>query len=313
MTATTLVTGAAGFVGSWLVPALVERGARVVGARKPGLPCPDLPCEWLDADLRDADAVRGMLRRVQPAQIVHLAGLAAPRDAARDPLENQRLNYHAVDHLLGAMADTARGARLLLVSSGEVYGRREAGAPRARESDALLPPNAYAAAKAAAEQRGVLAAQQGLEVVRVRPFNHTGPGRPDGYAESSFAKQIARIERGDCAPLLRVGNLTPIRDFSDVRDVVAAYALLLERGVRGEVYNICSGRGRTVRSLVERLLRASRTETRIDVDPERYQPAPPGEIASVGDPGRLQRLGWQPEHEFDDTLVELLDYWRERV
>ena len=313
MTATTLVTGAAGFVGSWLVPVLVEHGAQVVGTRKPGLPCPDLPCEWLDADLREADAVYDLLRRVKPAHIVHLAGLAAPREAARDPLENQRLNYHAVDHLLSAMADTAGDARLLQVSSGEVYGRRAAGAERARESDPLRPPNAYAAAKAAAEQRAVLAAQQGLDVVRVRPFNHTGPGRPDAYAESSFAKQIARIEQGSGEPLLRVGNLTPIRDFSDVRDVVAAYAVLLERGVRGEVYNICSGQGRTVRFVLERLLRASPNETRIDVDPERYEPAAPGQIASVGDPGRLRGLGWQPEHTLDDTLVDLLDYWRARM
>jgi GDP-4-dehydro-6-deoxy-D-mannose reductase len=300
-------------VGAWLLPALAERGARVFGVHRPDLPAPELPCEWIAADVRDASQVLEAVRAAEPELIVHLAGLAAPREAERDPLENQRLNFHAVSHLLNAVSAQCRSARTLLVSSGEVYGRRPTGAAPAREDDPLAPPNAYAAAKLAAEQLARLAARDGLDVVLARPFNHTGPGRPPDYAESSFARQIAGIERGEGEPVLRVGNLSAIRDFSDVRDVVEAYLLLLDRGRTGQVYNVCSGRGRSIRSILELLLASSRSQVTIKTDPERYEALPDERIASVGDPSRLRELGWRPCRRLDDTLAELLDHWRARA
>ncbi len=172
-----------------------------------------------------------MLRATRPRYVVHLAAVAFPREAAQDPLEALRLNYGALDHLLGGIQLHVPDARLLYVGTGEVYGPRPDGAPPLREDDPLAPPNLYAATKAAAEVRATLAVErEGLDVVRVRPFNHSGPGRPPIYAESSFAQQIAQIERGEREPVLRVGNLDAVRDFSDVRDVVRDYTLLLEHG-----------------------------------------------------------------------------------
>jgi GDP-4-dehydro-6-deoxy-D-mannose reductase len=308
-----LVTGAAGFVGSWLVPELAASGSSVIGARKPGEPFPDLDCEWIDVDLRDAAAVHRAIAQVQPAAVVHLAAVAVPRQAERDPVETLRLNYNGVGYLLDALAQSAPAARLLLISTGEVYGRHPLDAAPAAEDDPLHPPNVYAASKAAAEQLAtVVAAERGLDVVRVRPFNHSGPRRPPLYAESSFARQIANIEAERGEPVLRVGNLDHVRDFSDVRDVVRAYALLLEQGQSGEVYNVCSGIPRSIRQVLDALVARSCVDVRIEVDPERFETAAPDQLALVGDPAKLHGLGWQPSYDFDDTLAALLDDWRAR-
>ena len=239
-----LVTGAGGFVGAWLVRHAQQLGWTVIGVRKPNIPGPPLDVEWVDVDLRDRAETHALLQAKQPRYVLHLAAVAFPRDARRDPLEALRVNYGALDHLLSGIQLHVPAARLLYVGTGEVYGPRPEGAPPLREEDPLTPPNLYAATKAAAEVRATLAMERaGLDVVRVRPLNHSGPGRPPTYAESSFAHQIAQIERGEGEPMLRVGNLDAVRDFSDVREVVRAYTLLLERGERGAVYNVCSGRG----------------------------------------------------------------------
>ncbi len=307
----TLVTGAGGFVGSWLVPALVSAGHTVAGVRKPGFPCAPLEIPWFDTELSDDAAVDALLREARPAYVVHLAGIAQPQLAAREPLEALRSNVIAVSHLLNAVARHAADARVLLISSGAVYGTAPAKAAPFREGDPPRPQDIYAATKAAAEALAVeLAERHGLKLVRARPFNHSGPQRPNDYAESSFAEQIARIERGLQAAELRVGNLDAIRDFSDVRDVVAAYLLLLERGKPGCVYNVGSGRGRSVRQVLDLLLELSEVKPDVQIDPERFRPTDPERLAAVGDTSRLCELGWSPEIPIDQTLGELLDYSR---
>jgi GDP-4-dehydro-6-deoxy-D-mannose reductase len=310
----TLVTGAAGFVGSWLVPELTRAGTRVIGAHKPGLlpSDPSEACEWLALDVRDAAAVAAAVKKLRPAFAVHLAGLAVPRTAEADPAENERLNVDAAGHLASALAQHAPAARLLHVSTGAVYGGHAVGSARAKESDPLAPRGAYARAKARGEERARAAAGAELDLIIARPFNHTGPGRPADYAESSFARQIAALERAPEGGVVRVGNLEPLRDVCDVRDVVRAYRVLLERGTAGSVYNVCSGNARPVRWLLDRLVDASTASLRVEVDPERYQAAEPETLCSCGDPTRLRALGWQAEHALEDTLAELLDYWRSR-
>lgn len=306
-----LVTGAGGFVGSWLVPELAGQGWNVLGCRKPGVPSPDLDCDWIDVDLRERTEVARVLARARPQWVAHLAALAVPREAARERLETLRLNVLAVDHLLRAVAAHVPGARVLLVSSGEVYGHRGELAAASREGDPVQPMNPYAASKAAAEALAcAVTRREGLDLIRVRPFNHTGPGRPAQYAESGFACQIAAIERGEQAPVVRVGNLDAVRDLSDVRDVVRAYRLLLERAAGGEVFNVSSGRARTMREVLDLLLAHAESELRVERDPTRYEAHPASRIASVGCAEKLRALGWEPRFELDRTLADLLDYWR---
>jgi GDP-4-dehydro-6-deoxy-D-mannose reductase len=305
----TLVTGAAGFVGGHLVPALRAAGREVVGVHLPGLPAGPADVAWHACDLRERAAARALVAQVRPREVVHLAALAAPAEAERAPLDALRANYLALDSLLAALAGTA--ARLLFVSTGEVYGPTRADAPARVETDPLRPMNLYAATKAAGEVRvGLAAARDGLDAVVARPFNHTGPGRPALYAESSFAEQLARMERGAQEPVLRVGNLAPVRDYSDVRDVAAAYVVLLERGARGETYNVCSGVRRSMRSVLDRLLARSSARPRIEVDPARFRELPADTVAFAGDAGRLRALGWAPERSADDAFDALLDAYR---
>jgi len=307
----TLVTGAAGFVGSHLVPALTAAGREVIGVHLPGLPRGTSDIPWHACDLRERSAVRALLDEVRPQAIVHLAALAAPSEVERAPLDALRANFLALDALLDALSRGGTRTRFLFVSTGEVYGPTAAAAPGRRESDPLRPMNLYAATKAAGEMRVQLAVERaGLDALIARPFNHTGPGRPALYAESTFAEQIARIERGEQEPVLRVGNLDPVRDYSDVRDVVAAYSLLLVRGERGQAYNVCSGERRSIRSVLERLLARSTAEPRVEVDPERYRALPADSLAFVGDASRMRALGWAPSHSVEAAFDALLDAYR---
>jgi GDP-4-dehydro-6-deoxy-D-mannose reductase len=302
------VTGAAGFVGSVLVPALRAAGREVVGVHLPELPPGRADCAWRACDLRRRDDVAALVADVRPAAVIHLAALASPAEAERAPLEALRANVLALDALLAALEGTA--ARLLFVSTGDVYGPSPLGAPPRREDEPPRPPNVYAATKAAGEALVRLAAARGLDACVARPFNHTGAGRPPLYAEASFAQQLVAIERGRQAAVLRVGNLAAVRDFSDVRDVVAAYVLLLERGERGATYNVCSGRGRSIREVLDALVARSNAKPAVEVDPERFRPLPDDRVALVGDAGRLRALGWAPSHSLDDALDGLLASYR---
>lgn len=310
---TVLVTGAGGFVGSYLTAALLAERASVAGTHLPSDPVPPAPIRWTPVDLTVREAVAKLVGEVMPSAVVHLAAIAVPRQAAQAPLEALRSNYLAVDHLLDALRRLTPRARLLLVSSGEVYGRRPPDAAPSREDDPTAPEGIYGATKVAAERRAALAVEQdGLDIVVARPFNHTGPGRPADYAESSFARQIALAETGRSEPCVRVGNLEAIRDFSDVREVVRSYLLLLERGERGATYNVCTGRGRTIRSLLDLLCARARVPISVVEDPERYVATPPDRVALVGDPARLAALGWTPRISLEETLEALLAHWRER-
>ncbi len=296
------------------MPHLVELGDDVIGVRLPAEPEATASVEWVSADLAEADAARGIVRDVRPDRIVHLAAIAFPPDADRDPAHALRVNYGAVDALLEGMARDAPRARLLYVGTGAAYGPGPPDRPPYTEKDPLRPDSLYTATKTAAECRCALAVEErGLDVVRVRPFNHTGPGRPASYAESAFTRQLVRIERGEQEPILLVGALEAIRDFSDVRDVVRAYALLLERGEPGSVYNVCSGRGLSMRELLDRLLELTPARPRIEPDPALHRPRAPDRIALVGNPTRVRAAGWQPRYRLEETLRDLVEDWRSRL
>ena len=291
------MTGAGGFVGRHLVPRLEAQGFGVCATD-------------LELDVADADAVSGVVGEIEPDLIVHLAAISSVPDAARDPGRAYAVNFLGTRSVLEAAAHRAPDARVLLVCSADAYGPTPAGGSPFDESIPLRPGSQYARTKAAAELLGGAYADRGLDVVRARAFNHTGPGQSPGFVLPSFAKQAAEIAAGQREPRLRVGNLDSVRDFLDVRDVVRAYAMLTDRHVPAAVYNIASGRGVRIGDALESILRIADVSVEIEVDAELFRPT----NFAVGDATRLrQATGWEPRIAFEDTLRVLVEDWRLRI
>lgn len=299
-----LVTGADGFVGKHLTAHLRAQGMDVFELHGPGGPAKVSSPAIETADILDRAAVSSFVERCKPEGVIHLAGFSSVAQSHRDPATAFAVNTLGTVHLLEAIHRWAPRARTVVVSSGEVYGAIPEG-KTARETDPIAPLSPYAAAKAASE----LAAAQfsrsyGLPVVCARPFNHLGAGQAPHFVVPSFARQLEAIRRDPATPL-EVGNLEPIRDFSHVKDVVAAYLVLLQRGVAGEAYNVGSGVGRSIRSVLDALRELSGVDKEPVVDPERVRPA---EIPSlVGDIGKLRALGWEPTLSVTDALRDVVD------
>ncbi len=307
-----LVTGAGGFVGPHLVAALVARGARVRGAGL-GVPPPGTPLElWQEADFADLGQARAAVGAESLDAIVHLAGQSSAARSFEAPEETFRANVSGTWTLLEAVRALAPAARVLVVGTSEVYGSLVPGTP-ATEDMPFAPLSPYSLSKAAAEEVArAYAETHALDVVRARPFGHTGPGQTDRFVVPSFARQLAEIEQGRAEPVLRVGNLDVTRDLTDVRDIVAGYCALLERGARGEAYNLCRGEGVHLRALVDELVAMANVTVRVEVDPARLRPADMAWL--VGDPARIARdTGWSVERPLGRTLHDVLDDWRTRA
>lgn len=303
-----LVTGAAGFAGSHLVEHLAARGQVVAWSRSTPPPRLATVARWQRVDLLDRHAVRAALSEVTPQVIYHCAGVAHVGQSFRQSAHALRGNVLATHILLDELRRLGSGARVLVTGSATVYAASES--PIAEDA-ALAPTSPYALSKLAQEARALRAVQEdGVEVVVARSFNHTGPRQTSDFAAPSFAKQIALIERGAIAPTIRVGSLEALRDFSDVRDVVRAYRRLVERGASGRIYNVASGVGRSIRSVLDGLVARSRVAVEVELDPTKLRPS--DTPALVGDTTRLKReTGWEPKYPFERTLDDLLEYWRE--
>lgn len=304
-----LITGATGFVGRHLAAALLPAGHEVHGlARRPA----DLAIPLHVADLADAAATEAAIRAVRPEWVFHLAGYASPGASFKDPPAAWAGNLAASQGLYTAIHQSGLQPRVLHVSSGMVYGDLPDGVPAFTEDAPLRPASPYAASKAAAEMLAYqLTRNPGLDIVRVRPFNHLGPGQPPDYAAASFARQIAAAERGDGPPVIVTGNLSPQRDLTDVRDMVRAYVRLIEVGRTGEVYNAASGQVYRIRNMLHRLTKLARVSVTVD---ERGDPTRAGDVTVVAaDASRLRAAtGWTPEYTLDRTLADMLDEWRQR-
>lgn len=307
-----LVTGANGFAGRHLVRALVARGDEVVAGTFAGPPAPTawLGAEeiarvrWVHLDVTSEASVAAAVEESAAEHVYHLAGQSSVGESFRDPLATWDVNATGTLRLLDALARRGGPARVLVVSSAEVYGAVPEEAQPVVEGAPLHPVTPYGASKAGAEMVALQAVAGGLPVVTARSFNHAGPGQDERFILPGMARQLVDVRRGASGPELRVGNLDARRDFLDVRDVVRAYARLMDAGEAGEAYNVCSGVARSLREVVEALVELSGSGARIVVDPERFRPVDIPLL--VGDTGRLRALGWAPEVPLERTLLDIL-------
>lgn len=287
------MTGSRGFVGTWLVRHLVDAGDDVVGLDT-------------EVDVTDPGSLSAAVTRIAPDAVCHLAAQASVGRSWTQARATFEVNTVGVLNLLDAAAALAHPPRILLVSSAEVYGRVSADELPIGEEHPFRPASPYAASKASAELLGLQAwLGSGLEVIRVRPFNHTGPGQVADYVVPALAQQVAQAARSG-ADHLSVGNLAARRDLTDVRDVVRAYRLLLTDGRPGEVYNVCRGQSVLIEDVARRLLVLAGVDLPLVVDPDRMRPVDVPDLR--GDPSRLRETtGWTPVIEFDRTLQDVLD------
>lgn len=311
-----LVTGAGGFVGTHLIAHLLDKTDwQVYCATRYRSPEAhnDERVRWLSCDLRDATQTSKLVEQVAPHFVFHLAAQSNVQQAFKDPEGTIITNVVGQLNLLNALRTAAPHARILVACSAEQYGAVRPEDIPIDENTPFRPNNPYAVSKVAQD---ALALQHflswGQRTIRVRAFNHIGPGQSEEFVASAFARQVARIEAGLQEPVLYVGNLEAQRDFTDVRDMVRAYLLAITEGDAGEAYNIGSGVGRTTQSLLDAYLSNSKAQIEVRQDPARMRPSDiPVLLCDAS--GFRQRTGWTPEVPFEQTLNDILDYWREKV
>lgn len=310
-----LITGIAGFVGSHLAERLAPRfdvwGTRIDGnaANLSGIEGVNL----VKCDLLDRKAVEEVMERTRPDFVFHLAAQSMPSFSFNHPEETLKTNIFSTLNIFETVLKYAPGAVVLNIGSGDEYGDAASDILPVSEKAELKPLNPYAVSKVTQD---LLAFQywrsRALKVVRARPFNHFGPRQSDSFVTSEFARQIAEIEAGiRKEKAIEVGNLGTAKDFLDVRDVVAAYELLVEKGSLGEAYNVCSGRATSIKEIAETLISFSPEEIMIKEDPSRRRPT---ETAAIyGDASKLRTLGWAPKYTLRESLESIIEYWRGAV
>ncbi len=303
-----LITGITGFVGSHMAEYALAHGAEVFGSsrwrsRTENIEHLRSQIKLIECDLRDLASVRGLLETAEPTHVVHLAAQSFVGASWQTPA-----------NLLEGIRRFSIAPRVLVVGSSEEYGFVCPDELPIRETNPLRPLSPYAVSKVAQDMMGYqYFMSYGLPIIRTRAFNHEGPRRGEVFVTSNFAKQVAEIEAGMREPTMSVGDLTPRRDFSDVRDVVRGYWLLLERGEPGEVYNLCSGRSWAIQQVLEFLLEQSRVKRiAVETDPARLRPS--DVMILEGDSSKIRKAtGWEVEIPFERTLKDLLAYWRQRT
>lgn len=309
-----LITGAGGFVGRYLCEYLLAQSDwELLGTvyPEPAETVRSRPClSLVPLDLRDAGRVGELLGDFRPDVVFHLAAQSHVPSSFADPWETLENNLRAQLNVLEGVRRAGLSSRVIVIGSNEEYGwPRPEDLPLTEESP-LRPVNPYAVSKVGQDFMGLqYHLAYGMDVVRLRPFNHTGPGQAPHFVVPAFARQIARIEAGRQEPVVRVGNLEVARDFTDVRDIVRAYYLAAVAGEAGEVYNLASGIARSIRWILETLLSFTDAEVRIEVDPALYRPADASIIYGSAEKFR-RRTGWEPRIPFEQTLSETLEYWR---
>ena len=314
-----LITGITGFVGSHMAEYALAKGAQVFGSTRWRSKTENIEhlrskVTFIESDLRDLSSVRALLETSVPDYIVHLAAQSFVGVSWHAPAETLTTNIISQVNLLEALRGLKMSPRFLAVGSSEEYGLVLEDEVPIKETNPLRPLSPYAVSKVTQDMMGYQYFKSyGLPIIRTRAFNHEGPRRGDVFVTSNFARQVAEIEAGLREPVVYVGDLTPRRDYSDVRDIVRGYWLLLERGEPGEVYNLCSGRSWSIQQVLDFVLNLSTVKgITVKTDPARLRPS--DVMVLEGDPTKMHKAtGWKVEIPFERTLTELLDYWRQRT
>jgi len=314
-----LITGITGFVGSHLTEWALSRGADVIGALRWRSNTEHIEhlrdrLTLIQSELRELSSARDLVERARPDYIVHLAAQSFVGASWQTPAETLMTNAIGQMNLFEAIRQLGSASRFLVIGSSEEYGLVEPDELPIRETNPLRPLSPYAVSKVTQDLMGFQYFKSyGLDIVRARAFHHTGPRRSDNFSTSTFARQIAEIEAGLREPVVVAGDLKPVRDFSDVRDIVRGYWELLERGTAGEVYNLCSGVDWTIERMLTFLISQSSVPSiEIRTDAARLRPSDVPVLR--GSYEKIERaVGWRPRIPLEQTLTDLLDYWRQRI
>lgn len=313
-----LITGITGFAGSHLAELLLEGDFDVWGTARPRSKTDHIESirrkiHLEDADLLDSHSLYTIISKIKPDYIFHLAAQSFVPTSWASPAVTLEINIVGSANLFEAVRQANIDPTIQIACSSEEYGLVYPSEIPITEENPLRPLSPYAVSKVALDYLGYqYFASYKMKIIRTRGFNHTGPRRGDTFVTSNFAKQIAMIEKGKQEPIIQVGNLDAQRDWTDVRDMVRGYLLAVEKGESGEVYNICTGKSVVVGDMLAKLISMSKVKVKIVPDPTRMRPSDVPVLR--GDNTKFKKqTGWKPQIPFDQTLEDLLNYWRERV
>ncbi len=313
-----LITGITGFAGSHLAELLLKENVEVYGVQRWRSKNDNIEhiknqIQFHEADLLDAHSLYKVIEEVKPKYVFHLAAQSYVQSSWASPANTLEVNITGSVHLFEAVRKSGLDVTVQIACSSEEYGKVMPDELPIKETNPLRPLSPYAVSKLAMDYLGYQYFESyGVKIIRTRGFNHTGPRRGDVFAESTFAKQIAEIEKGMSKPVVYVGNLDAKRDYTDVRDMVRAYYLSVQKCQPGEVYNISSGNAWRIKDVLDMLLSMSSVKIKVVSDKDRMRPSDVEVL--IGDASKFKKLtGWKPEIPFQKTLEDLLNYWRKKV
>lgn len=309
-----LIIGAAGFVGQYLAENLqTEYGVKVTATKLPHENLEITDAEVFNLDILNKEEIVTLLFRVRPDYIFHLAAQSSVGISWKRPDLTIDINIKGSVYVMDAIRELYYKPKILLIGSGEEYGHIKQGETPITEDNMIRPGNIYAATKVCQNMIGsIYAKAYDMDLMMVRAFNHIGPTQEPMFVVADFCKQVAEIEKGLRPPVMYVGNLSARRDFTDVRDVVRAYSLLIQKGTSGETYNVGSGQAISIQEILDRIIALSDREIKVEVDPNKLRPVDVPIIEA--DTTKLKTAtGWKQTITLEQTIEETLNYWRERV
>ena len=308
-----LIIGGAGFVGAYLIRHLRDEKNRDVFVTKmPHETITEDGIRVYDLNILDKDAICTLLEEVQPDEIFHLAAQSSVAVSWKNPALTVDVNVKGAVNVLDAVRETCPNARVLLIGSGEEYGHVKSEEMPIVEENAVRPGNIYAATKVCQNLLGAIYAEAyNMDVMMVRAFNHIGPNQIPQFVVADFCKQVADIESGRQEPVMKVGNLSARRDFTDVRDVVRAYGMIIEKGTAGETYNVGSGHAIAIQEILDKILEESTAEISVEKDPSKFRPVDVPVIEANTNKLR-EATGWEPQIPLTQTIKETVNYWRNK-